>query len=164
MPHTSNSNCHKVWLRDSCSESAYISIHMYYILFPLNKHFTYFTAFCLCENSFCKAKGPGPLSLTSGLVARIWCFLWCSPVSVSGWEPKPRSKMLRAEATRDHSKLCNTDKTCWKQEIHSYLTPNNLLWVTIFSDRLFWPCRYSLVNLVHELIHEGFHIQSRKIL
>ena len=25
------------------------------------------------EILFCKAEGPGPLSLTAGLVARIWC-------------------------------------------------------------------------------------------
>ena len=41
------------------------------ILFPPNKHFTYFTTFCLCGNSFfCKAEGPGPCQHTS-LVARI---------------------------------------------------------------------------------------------
>ena len=146
------------------SLSCLVSVHTHCTLFPLHKHFTGFTAFHLHENSFCKAEGPGPWSLTSGLVARIWCFLCCNPASVSGWEPKPRSKMLQAEATWDQSELRDTDLTCWKQEIHSYLTPNNLFWVIIFSDRLFWQCRYSLVNLVHELIHEGFHIQSRKTL
>ena len=46
-----------------------------------------------------KAKAPGLLSLTSGLVARIWCFHHCEPAPVPGWEPKPCSKSLKAEAT-----------------------------------------------------------------
>ena len=33
----------------------------------------------------CKAEGPGPLSLTTGLVASIWSF----PSPISGWEPRP---------------------------------------------------------------------------
>ena len=32
----------------------------------------------------------------------IWCFHCRNPVSFSGWEPKPGSKPLQAEATRDH--------------------------------------------------------------
>ena len=53
------------------------------------------------EILFWKAKGPGFLSLTSDLVARIWCFHHCEWAPVSGWEPKPRSKPLQAEATWD---------------------------------------------------------------
>ena len=51
---------------------------------------------------FCKAEGPGPLSLTTDLGARIWYFHRHTLVSISGWEPKPCSKPLQAEATRDH--------------------------------------------------------------
>ena len=47
---------------------------------------------------FCKAEGPGPLSLTTDLVTRIWCFHQRNPASVAGWEPQP----LQAEATQDH--------------------------------------------------------------
>ena len=42
-------------------------------VFPLSKYFICFTTFHLCGNFFCKAEGPGPLLLTTGLVARIWC-------------------------------------------------------------------------------------------
>ena len=54
---------------------------------------------------FCKAEGPGPLSLTTDLVARIWCFHCCFPATIS-WEPKPCSKPLPTEATRDHNDIC----------------------------------------------------------
>ena len=47
---------------------------------------------------FCKAEGPGPLSLTTDLVTRIWCFHRRNPASVAGWEPQP----LQAKATQDH--------------------------------------------------------------
>ena len=53
----------------------------------------------LVEIIFCRAKGPGPLSLATGLVARIWCSHRRDPASVSGWEPKPRSRPSRAKAT-----------------------------------------------------------------
>ena len=42
-------------------------------VFPLSKYFFCFTTFGLCGNFFCKAERPGPLLLTTGLVARIWC-------------------------------------------------------------------------------------------
>ena len=48
------------------------------------------------EILFCKAEGPGSLSLTTGLVTRIWCAHRCDPASVSDWEPKPCSKPLQA--------------------------------------------------------------------
>ena len=67
--------------------------HILYSFFPLNKYFTCFTTFCLSGNSFLD-KGPGPLSLITGLVARIWCFYCCNMVSISGWESKSRSKPL----------------------------------------------------------------------
>ena len=53
------------------------------------------------EILFCKVEGPGPLSLTIGPVARIWCFHYCNPDPVSGWEPKPCSKPLQAETPWD---------------------------------------------------------------
>ena len=51
---------------------------------------------------FCKAKESGPLSLTIGLVASIWCSSRWDLASISSWEPKPHSKPSQAEATRDH--------------------------------------------------------------
>ena len=51
------------------------------------------------EILFCKAKGSGPFSLTTSLVARIWCFHFHAPAQFSGGKPKPCSKLLPAEAT-----------------------------------------------------------------
>ena len=48
------------------------------------------------EILFCKVKEPGPLSLTTGLVARIWCFHHCNLALITGWESKPCSKPLQA--------------------------------------------------------------------
>ena len=52
--------------------------HVLYI-FPLSKYSTCFVTFPLCEILFCKAEGPGVLSLTTGLVAGIRCFHLCDP-------------------------------------------------------------------------------------
>ena len=57
------------------------------------------------EILFCKAKGPGPLSLTAGLVAKTWCSHSLDSAPVCGWESKPRSKLLQAKSTRDQ--LCH---------------------------------------------------------
>ena len=46
------------------------------------------------EILFCKEEGPGPSSLTTGLVARIWCSHCHDPASISTWEPKPCFKPL----------------------------------------------------------------------
>ena len=66
----------RVQLSDSASEAAYVFIHMYCTLFLLINTFLfkmlhYFL--CLWTFFFFKAEGPGPLSLTTGLVPRIWC-------------------------------------------------------------------------------------------
>ena len=57
------------------------------------------------EVLFCRAEGPGPLSVTTGLVAMIRCFDGCNPAPISEWEPKPRSKLLQAEDTRDQGSV-----------------------------------------------------------
>ena len=49
-----------------------------------------------------KAEEPGPLSLTTGLVVRIWCFPHHSLASVSSYDPKSHSKLLQAKATGYH--------------------------------------------------------------
>ena len=54
------------------------------ILFPLNKYSTCLTTYRLGGNSFLQTWGLGLLSLTTGLVARIWCFHCCNLASVSG--------------------------------------------------------------------------------
>ena len=72
----------RVQLRDSPSESAYVSVHMYCTLFPLINT-SLLSVFV--EILFYKAKGPGPLSLTTDLMARIWCFTAAvQPQSLAG--------------------------------------------------------------------------------
>ena len=104
-------------LRDSPSESACVSIHTYCTLFPLNKQFASLLSIFV-EIIFCKAEGPGPLSLTAGLVARIWFFYHCNLTLISGWKPKPYSKLLQAEVTQDqyepmHWFIC-LPLSCWR--------------------------------------------------
>ena len=55
------------------------------------------------EMLFCKAKGPGPLLLTTGIMARIGCFHHCDPDPISGWETKPCSKPLQDTVNWDHN-------------------------------------------------------------
>ena len=67
------------------SESACVSLHTYLYFFPPNKHFTYFTTFRLCGNSFLQSQRARALSLTTGLVARIRCLTSVTrPQSLTG--------------------------------------------------------------------------------
>ena len=96
----------RAWLSDSLSLflSPPMGLSIHTVLFsPLSKYFTCFTTFFLCGNSLLRSWRPDPLSLTMGLVARIWCFHPWDPASVRSWEPKSRSKSLQAEATWDQS-------------------------------------------------------------
>ena len=66
-----------------------------HIIFPPNKHFTCFTTFRLCGNSFLQSRRARALSPAAGLVAgnqRSHCH---RPTSVSGREPKPCFKPCR---------------------------------------------------------------------
>ena len=48
------------------------------------------------EILFCKAKGPGPLSLTTGLVARICCFRHRHPAQSLAGNPGPAPRHCRS--------------------------------------------------------------------
>ena len=85
-----------------------LSIHMYCTCFLLINTLLASLLSVFMGVLFCKAEGPGPLSLIMGLVARVWCFLHRDPASISGWEPKPRSKPVQAETTRDQGGPVNT--------------------------------------------------------
>ena len=99
--HISNLNCHK---GTTLSLSLPMCLSACTVLFfLLINTFTCFTAFCLHGNSLLQSQRARALSLTTGLVARIWRFHCHDPALVSGWEPKCCSKQLQAEATRDHS-------------------------------------------------------------
>ena len=101
MSHKSNSNCHEgetQWLCLSPSPPVCISTVLFFLL--INTLLALLLS-VFVEILFCKAKGPGPLSLTTGLVARIWYFHCCDLTWISGWEPKLCSKLLQGEATQD---------------------------------------------------------------
>ena len=63
----------RVQISDSPSEAAHVSTHMNYTLFLLINTSLASLLSVFVETFFCKTEGPGPLSLTYGLVARIWC-------------------------------------------------------------------------------------------
>ena len=92
------------------------------------------------ETLFCKAKGPGPLSLTTGLVARI---SQQRPSSICGWKSKPLFKALQAEATRDH---CDPkDCSLPVSSIHGILQGRILEWAFLcmcgWGGLLIWGTR-----------------------
>ena len=84
----------RVRLRDPLLESSSPSST---VLFSYNKYLTCSTTYFLCGNSFLQSWRPGPLSLTTGLLARLWCSHRCNPTSISGWEPQPFWELLQAE-------------------------------------------------------------------
>ena len=95
MPHRNNSRYHEGQLRDSPSESACVSIRMYCTLFPLiNTSLTSLLS-VFVEILFCKAEGPGPLSLTTGRVARVWSFHCCEPAQSLVGIPGPAPSFCR---------------------------------------------------------------------
>ena len=60
-------------LRESPSESAHVPIHTCCTLFLSINTLLASLLSVFVDILFCKTEGPGPLSLTTGLVARIWC-------------------------------------------------------------------------------------------
>ena len=94
----------RAWLRDPPSESACVSIPKHCTLFLLINALLTSLLSVFVGTLSCKAEGAGPLSLTTGLGARIWWFHHLDPPLVSGWELKPRSKPLQAQATQDQEK------------------------------------------------------------
>ena len=94
----------RVQLRDSLSLPMCLSTLTALFFFLINTLLASLISI-LVEILFCKAKGPGPLSLTTGLVARIWCF-YCydSAQSLAGspslasrhWRLRPHKSRLIA--------------------------------------------------------------------
>ena len=101
MPHKSNSNCHEGTTQGLSLWVYRVSVHTYCTLFLPNQYFTCITTFHLCWIFVCKAKGPGPFSVTTDLVVRIWYSQHQDPASISGWEAKLWSKPLQAKANWD---------------------------------------------------------------
>ena len=65
--------------RDSPSESVHVSIQMHCTLFLLINILHASLVSIFVGILFCKVERPGPLSLTTSLVARIWCSHCCDP-------------------------------------------------------------------------------------
>ena len=95
MPHISDSNNHE-GMTLSLSHPVCLSTRT---LFPPNEHFTCFTTFCLCGNSFLQSQRARALSLGTGLVAGIQRSHCHGLTSISGREPKACFRLLQAEAT-----------------------------------------------------------------
>ena len=83
----------------SLPESAQVSIHTHCTFFLLKKYLACVLPTVFVGILFCKAKEPGHLSLTPGLVFR--CSYCRDPISVSGWEHNPHSNWFQVEATHD---------------------------------------------------------------
>ena len=92
----------RAWPRDSGSlpKSTHVSTHTYGAFFPLDEYSTWFTTFCLCGNSFLQRQKPGPLLLTTGLVARIWCSHRRDAAQSLAGNPSPAQRFLRPRPPR----------------------------------------------------------------
>ena len=116
MLHKSNSNCHEgvaQWL----SKSTCVFIHTYCTFVPLFINTLFVSLLSVFVGTlFCKAKRPGPLSLTPGLVARNWCSHHRDLASVSDWE-----QLLQAKATQDLFFYNNQTEAAMEMQIWSSL-------------------------------------------
>ena len=76
-------------------ESSCVTVHTYctFSLLINTLHAPLLSIFV--EILFCKAKGSGPLSLTTGLVERIWCFHCCNPAQSLVGNLRPTSRHCR---------------------------------------------------------------------
>ena len=115
------------------------------LFFPLYKHFASLLS-VFVEILFCKAIGPCSLSLTTGLVARIWCF-HCHDPADSGWEPKAHSKLLQAEATQDQQ----------EDNILHHNPPSTHFPVSVRSNQRNRTSRYFILRVILKRIdlHDG---------
>ena len=88
MLHKSDLNDHKGKTR-GLSLWAHLCVYPHiWTLFPPSKYFTCFTTFCLYGNSFLQSQRARALSLTTGLVGRIWCFHCSNPPHSLARKPK----------------------------------------------------------------------------
>ena len=97
MLHKSNSlpwGCDSVTLSLSLNSPVCLSTHTVLFFLSISTLLASLLS-VFVEILFSKARGPGPLSLTTNLVARIRCFHYRNLASVFGWEPKPHSSLCR---------------------------------------------------------------------
>lgn len=85
---------------DSHPESSCVTVHKY-CTFPLLINALLAPLFSIfAEILLCKAKGSGPMSLTTGLIARIWCFHCHNPAQFLVGNPRPTSRHCRPRPWR----------------------------------------------------------------
>ena len=118
MPQKSNSNCPKdviqwvsIWPRPHSYP------HVLYP-FPPNKHFTHFTIFHLCGNSFLQRWGAEPCHQPLAQWLGFSAPNCHNPASVSGQESKLHFKLLQTEGTQNqrwHGAMSAT--FCWPKQV-----------------------------------------------
>ena len=98
-PHINDLNCHK-GVTFSLGLPVCLSTHTVLFFLLINTSLvsllSVFVGVLLLQSRRARA-----LSLTTGLVARIWSSHCCDLTSISGQEQKPCFKLLQAEATQD---------------------------------------------------------------
>ena len=126
IPHKSNWDCHEgvtQWLPLSLPESAHVPIYTYCTFFLLIN--TYFTTFRRCGNSFLQRRGPGPFSLTTGLVARIWCFHHHDPAQSLAGNPSPAPSCCRlGPSAIKTTTMRSTHNTASRKQFTQQLKPS----------------------------------------
>ena len=97
--HKSNSSCHKGHVSASPPLSPWVCPciypHVLYIFSLLINIWLPSLLPVFVEIPFCKAEGPGPLSLATGLVARVWRFPRRDPGQPLAGNPRPAPSPCR---------------------------------------------------------------------
>lgn len=83
------------------SETAHAAIHMYCTLFLSNKHFVCFTTFHHYGTYFTQSWRARGLTLSTGLMAMIWCSHCNDLASTSSWKPMLCFKPLQSKVAQD---------------------------------------------------------------
>ena len=91
--------------RHCLSEPARVSIHTYCTFFLLINTLLVSLLSIFVGILFWQSHRARALSLTTGLVARIWCTHHCDPTSITGWELKPTSSCCRPRPPEIRSTL-----------------------------------------------------------
>ena len=83
---------------------------------------------------FCKAERSGPLSVTTGLVARVWWCCGCDPASISGWVETTPDQSCQQENWHDLLKwlLGST---------HAGINLTSANKFKMFKGHLHWQCQ-----------------------
>ena len=104
------------------------------------------------------------MSLTTGLVARIWCSHRQDPGSISAWKPKPHFKLFQAEATQDQNHHHQSASSCEGRDCHSQQLGQRC-WVYSFLGRrkLYLQITDSL-NKAKSIIFEGIRDQRASLI